>query len=261
MGGLLASVSTAAPVVAAPGRVAEWFRQQTANLRTGVRFPPRPLSEVFPQAGPARSRDPERRLTIVLRANRVQIRHARRVSNQAADRVWVAFLRGMNLGGRRLANEELQAAVEACGCRDVRTYQASGNVVVVDGRSEEELVAALEEGLGAALSYAVPVFLRSATEVRRIAAATPFSEAEKAASSGQPQVILLRAELSADALRQVQALIAGDDHMVPAGRQLHWLPAAGLADNGVALRRLDAVTGGTTIRTQGTVQRLASKLL
>lgn len=181
--------------------------------------------------------------------------------NQAADHVWVAFLRGMNLGRRRLTNEELQIAVQACGCRDVRTYQASGNVVVVDERSEDELIAAMEEGLEAELGYSVGVFLRSANEVRSVAAATPFSTREKAASSGQLQVIFLRTELWADALRQVQALFSDDDHVVPAGRHLHWLPAAGLADNGLELRRLDALTGGTTIRTQGTVQRLVSKFL
>ncbi|MFP3907611.1 MAG: DUF1697 domain-containing protein [Acidimicrobiales bacterium] len=183
------------------------------------------------------------------------------MSGQVADQVWVAFLRGMNLGGRRLGNDELAAAVEDCGCREVRTYQASGNVVVADRRPKDELLATLEAGLEATLGYPVPVFLRGAGEVRTIAAATPFTEAERAASSGKPQVIFLRAALSADTLREVEALIPADDRMVPAGGQLHWLPAAGLADNGLELRRLDAVTGGTTVRTQGTVQRLASKLL
>lgn len=55
------------------------------------------------------------------------------------DQVWVAFLRGMNLGGRRLTNDELRAAVTACGCDDVETYQASGNVVLRDARPHDEL--------------------------------------------------------------------------------------------------------------------------
>lgn len=177
------------------------------------------------------------------------------------DPDWVAFLRGMNLGRRRLSNDELQAAVEGCGCRDVRTYQASGNVVVADGRSEDQVLAALEEGLEARFGYPVQVFVRSPAEVRSIAAATPFTAAQVDASTGKPQVIFLRSAPSADALRRIETLIPAGDRMVPAGRDLHWLPAAGLADSTLDLRRLDAVTGGTTVRTAGTVLRLASKLL
>jgi uncharacterized protein (DUF1697 family) len=187
--------------------------------------------------------------------------HYAAVASRSEEGVWVAFLRGMNLGGRRLTNDELTVAIEAFGCREVRTYQASGNVVAVDERSEDELAVALEEGLEAALGYAVPVFLRNAREVRRILAATPFSDAARAASSGKPQVIFLRSPLSADALRVVETLIPDGDHMVATDRELHWLPAAGLADTTLDLRRLDAVTGGTTIRTRGTVQRLAAKFL
>lgn len=183
------------------------------------------------------------------------------MTSQAADVVWAVFLRGMNLGRRRLTNDSLRSAAERSGCRDVRTYQASGNLVVTDERSEEDLAAALERGLEEALDHQIPVFLRTAGEVRSIAAATPFSETSRSAGTGRTQVIFLRAAVSADVLRQAEPLFPEDDRMVAAGRQLYWLPAAGLADSDLDLRRLDVVTGGTTIRTHGTVQRLASKFL
>ena len=41
----------------------------------------------------------------------------------------VAFLRGMNLGGRRIKNEQLRAEFEALGYADVGTFRASGNVL------------------------------------------------------------------------------------------------------------------------------------
>lgn len=167
----------------------------------------------------------------------------------------------MNLGGRRLRNDELQAAVEGCGCRDVRTYQASGNVIVVDERPEAELASALEEHLAATLGYDVPVFLRRAAEVRTIAAATPFSDAERATSTGKPQVIFLGSEPPASELSQLLRLFPERDRVVPAGRQLHWLPTAGLAETDLDFRRTDAVANGTTVRTHGTVQRLAAKFL
>ena len=53
--------------------------------------------------------------------------------------VYVAFLRGMNLGGRRIKNEELRAEFEALGFEEVATFRASGNVIfgASGGESEE----------------------------------------------------------------------------------------------------------------------------
>lgn len=173
---------------------------------------------------------------------------------------WVAFLRGMNLGGRRLTNDELVAAVQACGCRDVEAYQASGNVVLEDHRGAESLAVALEDGLERELGYAVPVFLRDAEQVRTIAQATPFTD-EQLADRGKPQVILLARALSSEALGEVEQLVPDGDVLVPVGRELHWLPAAGVGRSTFDFHRLDRVTGGTTVRTHGTIQRLAATYL
>ena len=75
---------------------------------------------------------------------------------------YVAFLRGMNLGKRRIKNEELRAEFEALGFEDVATFRASGNVIFAAPRqSEGALTKTIERGLGEALGYEVPVFLRS----------------------------------------------------------------------------------------------------
>lgn len=176
------------------------------------------------------------------------------------DAIWIAFLRGMNLGGRRLTNDELCAAVEACGCHEVEAYQASGNVWFTDPRSREELEAALPDGFERELSYPVPVFLRSADELAVIADAAPFDDHQLAVSKGKPQVIFLHGELPSEVLDEVLELVPDGDVLVPSGRELHWLPAAGLSRSAFDLRRLDEVTGGTTIRTHGTVARLSAKV-
>src|SRR4051794_184860 len=83
---------------------------------------------------------------------------------------YVAFLRGMNLGGRRIKNEELRAEFEALGFEEVATFRASGNVIFAASKeSESRLRERIEAGLGEALGYAVPVFLRSCAEVAAIA--------------------------------------------------------------------------------------------
>ena len=178
-----------------------------------------------------------------------------------AERSWLGLLRGMNIGGRRLANDELVAAVDSCGCSDVVAYQASGNIVFNDARPIDDLGSALTDGLAEALGYPVPVFLRSAGEARTIAAATPFTESQLEASRSKPQVIFLHTEPPRNVLPQIMGLVPEDDVLVTAGRELHWLPADGVADSTLDFRRLDQLAGGTTVRTMGTLQRLANKYL
>ena len=42
---------------------------------------------------------------------------------------YVAFLRGMNLGGRRIKNDDLRRRFEGMGLEEVATFRASGNVI------------------------------------------------------------------------------------------------------------------------------------
>jgi uncharacterized protein (DUF1697 family) len=174
---------------------------------------------------------------------------------------WVGFLRGMNLGGRRLTNDELIGAVCSCGCADVEVYQASGNVLFNDDRPADELTTILTDGLAEALGYPVPVFLRDADEVRALAAGSPFTEVQLADGRSKPQVIFLHRKPPARVLDDVLSLIPAGDVVTPAARELHWLPATGVGDTTLDFRRLDQLTGGTTVRTLGTVQRIARKYL
>ncbi len=173
--------------------------------------------------------------------------------------VRVAFLRGMNLGRRRLTNEELVAAFGRLGHPDARAYQASGNVVFRGNRPEEEQE--LEAGLERELGYAVPVFLRSGDQVRSLADREPFPEAAVAAVRGRPQVVFLRRTPRGQTIDRILELVPGRDRLVPAGRELFWLPADGVGRTEMDLRRLDELTGGTTIRTHATIRRLAARFL
>lgn len=173
--------------------------------------------------------------------------------------IWIAFLRGMNLGNRRLSNEELVGAFARGGFPGAEAYQASGNVVFRDERSRDVLVATLEEGLEHELGFAVPVFLRSADEVRDLAESAPFSEEEFAASRGKRHVVLLRRTPPTEVIDEIMEIVPPGDVLVPAGRELHWLPGAGLSDSDMDLRRIDRLTGGTTIRTHGTLRRLSAR--
>src|SRR5580700_4419145 len=107
---------------------------------------------------------------------------------------YVAFLRGMNVGGHRLANDELRAHFTTMGFAEVATFRASGNVVFT-GKAQplDELKQRIEAGLEKQLGYAVPTFVRTAAEVQAIAAATPFEPKQLEMSAGKLQVVLLGA--------------------------------------------------------------------
>jgi uncharacterized protein (DUF1697 family) len=174
---------------------------------------------------------------------------------------YVAFLRGMNLGKRRIKNPELVAHFEAIGLEDVATFRASGNVVFVDpaGESESKLQKRVEKELGRRLGYDVAVFLRSAKEVAAIAAREPFPARAIAASKGKPQVVLLGRKPSAKAKSALRDLTPAGDLMAIEGRELHWLPSVGLSETELDTKALDAALGKGTTRTAGTIEQIAAK--
>ncbi len=172
-----------------------------------------------------------------------------------------AFLRGMNLGRRRISSTDLRAHVEALGFADVATFRASGNVIfdAPDGEPLDAVARRLAAGLTAALAYDVPVFARDAERMRAIAAHAPFAPGELAASKGKPQVMLLAQPPSAAARRAALALAPDGDRFAFDGAELHWLPSAGLADSELDLGALAKLLGPATVRTKGTIELIAAR--
>ena len=167
-----------------------------------------------------------------------------------------AFLRGMNVGGHRISNAELIELFVGLGFGDVQAFRASGNVAFSAEASAATLARSIEQGLQAALGYAVPTFLRTAAELRKIAAASPFG-AEQA--GGRPQVALLSRRADAAARREVLALAGENERLTFAGRELHWLPSAGVLGSELDLALVEARLGPITLRTKGTIELFAAR--
>lgn len=178
----------------------------------------------------------------------------------AAGRRYAAFLRGMNLGNRRITNDELCAHFAELGYPDATAFLASGNVVFsAEDEDPDGLARRIEEGLREALGYEVPIFLRAADEVRALATSEPFSAQQLAASEGKLQVALLGAEPSTDDRATVLALCPDDEHLRFDGRQLYWLPATGVSGSDLDWKAVDRILGTVTIRTRRTLERIAAK--
>ena len=91
---------------------------------------------------------------------------------------WVALLRAVNVGGTtKLPMEQLRTICTAAGMRNVRTYIASGNVVLDSDLDEAGVRAAIEDGIEQAYGKRIPVLVRSGAELSQVAAANPFPHA------------------------------------------------------------------------------------
>ncbi len=174
---------------------------------------------------------------------------------------YVAFLRGMNLGGRRITNDQLVRCFEQMDLSPASAFLASGNVLFdSSARSRPKLEAAIATGLKAQLKYEVPTFIRSAAEVAAITNQQPFTPKVVAQTAGKLQVALLSAEPSAAARKKALAHASADDHLAIVGRELYWLPKAGMSDSELPVDQLAKHLGAMTIRTHRTITRLAAKL-
>jgi uncharacterized protein (DUF1697 family) len=91
--------------------------------------------------------------------------------------VWVALLRGINVGGKnKLPMKELVGLFEALGCKDVRSYIQSGNVVFnTTAASARKTPARVSAGIREHWGYDIPVVLRSARELRAAVKRSPFA--------------------------------------------------------------------------------------
>src|SRR3712207_818810 len=89
--------------------------------------------------------------------------------------MYIAFLRGINVGGHIVKMERLRHLFTELGFANVRTYIQSGNVFFETGEDNRDVLAQkIERHLRQALGYDVPVFLRTVAELEHILALDPF---------------------------------------------------------------------------------------
>ena len=87
---------------------------------------------------------------------------------------YVAMLRAINVGGRKLVMSDLKAIGEELGLGSPRTFIASGNLIFTSSEREEPLREMLERRLSKHMGAEVPVLLRTANEMAAVAAGNPF---------------------------------------------------------------------------------------
>jgi len=142
---------------------------------------------------------------------------------KAASR-YVAFLRGINVGGHRVKMEHLRDLFEALGFSEVATFIASGNVAFATPDADaEEIGRRIEAHLKGALGYEVATFLRTPGELAAVAAFQPFEDAGAEAPGSTLHVGFLREAPGVEAARKLLAMRTEMDDFRIQGREWYWL--------------------------------------
>jgi uncharacterized protein (DUF1697 family) len=103
-------------------------------------------------------------------------------SPQGSPQTWIAFLRAVNVGGRKVEMARLRELLGGMGLRRARTYIASGNAFfdadLGTPRQREELTEEIQARLREEFGFEVPTILRSVPEVEAALTAAPFDQVE-----------------------------------------------------------------------------------
>lgn len=175
---------------------------------------------------------------------------------------YVAFLRAINIGGRRASSQDLTGCLENLGFQNVANFRASGNLIFDAPReSETALKKRVDDALTTGLGFEVRSFVRTAAQVRAIATHDPFPPDVLAKSKGKLQVALLAKAPPKRARAEILALATDRDPLAIEGRELYWLPSGPMMQTDLDLRLLDKLAGENTRRTKRMIEEIATKFL
>ena len=161
---------------------------------------------------------------------------------------YVALLRAVNVGGRKLLMTDLKTIADKAGLEKAKTFIASGNLIFASKKSEADVARLLEDRLKAHMNAEVPVLVRTAEEMAAVAAANPFAEA----SGSRVAAIFLDRAPPADAIEKASGI--ADEELALGTREIYVHYPNGMARTKL---RLPAAAGGTA-RNMNTVAKLAA---
>lgn len=175
---------------------------------------------------------------------------------------YLAFLRGMNVGGHRVTMDELREHFGALGFTNVETFIASGNVIfdAPTRMKSAALEQRIETKLREALGYDVSTFLRTAPELDAIARNVPFAAADVANPAFTVYVGFLRTTPTAAFTSLLLGSATAMDILAMGEREYYWLCRGKSLESLVKWPVIEkAAKLELTVRNLNTVQRLVKK--
>jgi uncharacterized protein (DUF1697 family) len=171
---------------------------------------------------------------------------------------YVAFLRGVNVGGVNLKMADVAAALTDAGFTDVTTVLASGNVLVTSGATVGTVRTTAEKALRDAFGYDAWVLAYDRSAVAAISAAFPF---EREVDGHHSYVTFVT---GADVLDELSGLgeDAGPDEKIERGEGVvYWqVPKSGTLDTTIGKTMgKKRYKSSTTTRNLRTIDKVLAK--
>jgi uncharacterized protein (DUF1697 family) len=151
---------------------------------------------------------------------------------------FVAFLRGINVGGKTIIKmENLRQVFSALGCSNVKTYIQSGNVVFeTDETDQAKLTEKIENSVEANF-FRTPVMIRSIEEIRDAIENNPFAD-EKFEDKLFHHVFLAE-KLSDEKIEMLLANNRQSEKFAVRNREVYCLLREGVADSLLGKKYID----------------------
>jgi uncharacterized protein (DUF1697 family) len=174
--------------------------------------------------------------------------------------VYIALLRGVNVGGRaKVAMSDLRALLTELGFEDPRSLRNSGNLVFRGAaRKPPELERALSSALQGRLGLRSDVMIRTVPEWDGVIAGNPFPD-EAQRDPGHLLALFLTGTANAAAVAALQGAIVGREIVRGSGRQIYAYYPDGVGRSKLTLPAIEAALGTrATGRNWNTVLKIAA---
>jgi len=152
---------------------------------------------------------------------------------------WVALLRAVNLGARnKVPMAELRALLSDAGYGDVRTYIASGNVLLDGPRKRSTVADELERVIEEAFGVNTTAVMRTPKELATVVAGHPFGK-----DMSQSHVVFLASKPTAKAAKELSATDHSPDQVLLVGSDVYLQYPAGVQGSRLSASRLERLLG------------------
>ena len=175
---------------------------------------------------------------------------------------YIALLRGINVGGRRVKMDDLREHFTDVGHHHVWTFLGSGNVGFSSECDDRAAIARdIEHHLARVLGFEVATFLRTADDLNRVVAFDPPVPVGWDPGAASHYVIFLTDAAPKSVTAALEEVQSDCDRFVIQGREVHWLTRGKLSESPLFGTDIERATRGvhTTTRNMSSLRRLATK--
>jgi uncharacterized protein (DUF1697 family) len=176
---------------------------------------------------------------------------------------YLALLRGVNVGGKKLAMSDLRDVAEQLGYTSVSTYIQSGNLLFSSEHSDQPALArALEQGIAGRVGLQCDVVVLTGPDLSRVIADNPFPDEPNPRAL---HAVLHQDEVGADGQARLAAALERasakgcQDEAGVAGRAIYLHTPDGIGRSDLAVQ-LGRTHKAGTARNWATVTKLMAML-